>query len=274
MQDEKYCIFVRSTANPKQKSYSIARTDYDEINLGECIEYFNSNCNIDFYEYRKKITDLAKETYSAADIDYFINENDKDFAWKSISEESLEFLNSLPDNYIIIPMDDDDWINPDFKNHVKLTDPVTAFIWYVVVGNNINSYRADDRFVMLEKDKFYFQTCGYGVPVALIKKALKNNSNNSRQRIANLLLKHTRAENNFYALQGKNIQRVQQFLTCHIFHLACLSTLRNKFNPENEWEINEMWFEKPRRPVLIEKNAEWVRPYAQKLKEINSYLTK
>ena len=277
-------IFVRAPVASYQRDYIFnnpkvqGRTDAFNYNVRTLIEFFEKITKKDFYEYRIKLSELAKKTYKNANLTYFVN-NDTiskgQLAWNNIADETWEYLRELPDNTYIIPIDDDDWVSPE----VSLTEDVDVCMWNTLCYNSLDGTFLDSSIRKIIKERnlarhnIFCRTCGYAISSNFIKKAIIKDANHYKPILSDLLLHHGVAAKSCYEIDEKftfNINE-EKIYGCKADHLCNMSQVKERIKniPVRDPRRNSIFVYISRKPKQAPEGGAWAQQYAEELYTIN-----
>lgn len=235
-----YCY--RDTENWSQKDFRIKKKFWQEKHrpnhikkFKHCMDLWNSTQILDWFEYRQELKEISRLSFLNA----------------GIPEISFENLFDLKNDDWLIPIDDDDWVNPKFKDRIKNVEK--DFFYSNVVLCDIKN----GNLHKLPHDDSCFTTCGYGLRIRMLKKfCLKE--------IGDLIRVHERVKN---LLVAKNISYdfVDDYLSCYLKHFGNATFMWNEFNLKI--------IKKPivfKIPKKYGGYAKWCKPYLDKISVLGS----
>lgn len=274
-------MFVRAVVNPEQRQFF-----KNSMNLlrgarmykvKQLVETFEKYTGKDFYRYRAELRKLSQLTFDAANLQTILNTDtlsQNKVGWNVITDAVWEQLRELPENSYIMPIDDDDWVNP----FIDLSSQNSSLCyWNMTFFNSVTGrYMFRD---VLESEPL--KTCSYAVASRVIVDAIKNNFEENKIHLTSILLKHGHALQSCMALEKNNFTRVfldKRHYGCRLLHLSNLSgaTVLNQTSGQNENSLiknNVMTYDNiqsirpPDKPKLNLCN--WTMPYAELAYNIN-----
>lgn len=212
--------------------------------FAEGIHQFNALLSVNYFDFRAKLKEIALKSWGDLPV---IEENDE------------HLLDQIGDDDIILPIDDDDWIHPDFKEIIKLEGfeeaGVLNQIYYEVLENRIaiDGYNS-------QTGRIYSGAIGFGSSQIVIRgDFLKRLS--QKDQIAFLRrhesIRHI-SETKGYKLQWMNSK---EYVTCYIKHFANHNTLTWCGGLDKEAIKNWLSNANP-----VDNQFKWTEPYVLDLK--------
>lgn len=211
------------------------------------VHQFNSTFSMSFFEFRKRIKELAMSTWMKIP---FIQEDDE------------KLVETISDDDFVLPIDDDDWIHPEFEEILKtLTIDQIGSLNQSCFCLREKRVVSDVRGV---KNLLWSGARNYGsCQVVFRGSLLKNCSKNLR---TSFLRRHESigiaSKNNSIPIDYMKTN--DPFLTCYVNHLAN----HNKLSWNGGFEEDVMIESLKTKKIQIEDGFMWVKPYVEKMMEI------
>ncbi len=263
--------------------------------VGILIDAFKNFAKISCEDYRSKIHDIQIKNLITISDRIIINRaqdsnREYNYTYGILQDDTVEKLKKLNDDDIIIPLDDDDWLDPEIKNLNLDKEKINCWNTISFSVNGVHYHVENEELpydrplddIQVIKARGLLSNC-QALPAFLVKRLLYSNKFEDRLLAQKLLQRHTqpRLLIREHPLNEYNIREkiFNNLLAVYVKHAANITLFEaqnipnNNINYEQYLSIVEPY--KKFNYLNIKnfpENYNWCIPYLIELQEINKLL--